>query len=264
MKNVLISPPFQTPFKITTNCDDLVRFLKLKYGKYLTASWSHDAKNITAIKKGDSYSITFSNKMVQDKSGVLAIDEIMFNNTTYDPNIFAIHGAAVEWQGKAYLFLASTTSGKSTLTSYLTSKGFGYITDDCILLDRTSFAIYPYPTPIHLRDGGMDILKRCHAQPGSVDILDDQSIKRYVYTPSNCVDAPTALEKIFFIRRTTDENRIFSMDTTSRITALMKSPITPYPVTPEYLSFLSKLSRKDCFSLDYCDMNFVAGVIQNG
>ena len=120
MKNVLISPPFQTPFKITTNCDDLVHLLKLKHGKYLTASWSHDAKNITAIKKGNSYSITFSNKMVQDKSGVLAIDEIMFNNTTYDPNIFAIHGAAVEWQGKAYLFLASTTSGKSTLTSYRT------------------------------------------------------------------------------------------------------------------------------------------------
>ena len=265
MKSVVISPPFQTSFKITTNCEELVRLLKLKHGKYLTTFCCNDVKSITAIRKDDGlYDVAFSHKMVQDKSGVQAIDEIMFNNTQYDPNIFAIHGAAVEWQGRAYLFLASTTSGKSTLTSYLTSKGFGYIAEDCILLDRTSFEIHPYPTPIHLRDGGLDVLKRCYAEPHRFEIMNDQSLRRYVYTPSNCVDVPVALEKVFFINRTDSENCVLPMNTTSRIMALMKSPITPYPVTSEYLKFLSRLSSQDCFTLNYCDMDFVAEVIQNG
>ena len=66
---------------------------------------------------------------------MLELDEIIFDNTNYDRRIFALHGAAVEWKGKGYLFLAATASGKTTLASYLTSQGFGYITDDCILLD---------------------------------------------------------------------------------------------------------------------------------
>lgn len=265
MKSVVISPPFQTSFKIKTNCEELVRLLKLKHGKYLTTCCRNGAKSIMAVRKEDGvYDIAFSNKVVQDKSGAVAIDEIIFNNTQFDPNIFAIHGAAVEWQGRACLFLASTTSGKSTLTSYLTNKGFGYITDDCILLDRTSYKIYPYPAPIHLRDGGLDVLKRCHAEPYSFEIMDDQSLRRYVYTPSNCVDVPVTLDKIFFINRTDDENRVLPMDTNSRIMALMKSPITPYPVTSAYLAFLSRLSSQDCFTLNYCDMDFVAEVIQNG
>ena len=101
-----------------------------------------------------------TNRTIENASGILAIDEIISNNTEYDNSIFALHGAAVEWNGKAILFLASTTSGKSTLTSYLTKNGFGYITDDCILLDRTSCDIHPYSTPIYLRDGGLEILKR--------------------------------------------------------------------------------------------------------
>ena len=90
---------------------------------------------------------------------MLELDEIIFDNTNYDRRIFALHGAAVEWKGKGYLFLAATASGKTTLASYLTSQGFGYITDDCILLDRVDFQVYPCHTLLHLRDGGVDVLK---------------------------------------------------------------------------------------------------------
>lgn len=90
---------------------------------------------------------------------MLELDEIIFDNTNYDRRIFALHGAAVEWKGKGYLFLAATASGKTTLASYLTSQGFGYITDDCILLDCVDFQVYPCHTLLHLRDGGVDVLK---------------------------------------------------------------------------------------------------------
>lgn len=264
MKSVIINPPCQTSFKIMTNCKDLICLLKLKYGKYLTAPNSPCTKSIIAIKKDGVYQVEYANTTVRDKSGAYAIDEIIANNTMYDENIFALHGAAVEWNEKAYLFLASTTSGKSTLTSFLTANGLGYITDDCILLDRKNFYVYPFNTPIHLRDGGLKILKSSNAAPANFETIDDEKFERYVYTPANYIDKPVALDKIFFIIRTENENLLSPMNTTERMIALMKSPITSYTVTPEYLRFLSRLARKDCFYLNYCDMSFVLDVIKNG
>lgn len=264
MKTITITPPLQTSFQITTNSEALIHLLKLKYGDYATAHCTGGAKCISAILTDGIYEVAFDGQTVRDSSGAFAVDEIIANNTEYDSSVFALHGGAVEWQGRAYLFLASTTSGKSTLTSFLAHSGFGYITDDCILLDRTSFAVYPFHTPIHLRDGGLAVLKQCGAAPGKLEIIDDEKFTRYVYTPENCAEHPAALDKIFFINRTEGENSLSAMDTTSRMTALMKAPITPYAVSPDYLKFLSRLSAQGCLQLNYCDMNYVAEVIKNG
>lgn len=264
MEQVTLNLPFQTSFQISTNSKELVGMLKLKYGKYVTTTAAENAKHISAFKKDGVYQVAFEDTNVTDESGAFAIDEIVANNTVYDEAVFALHGAAVEHRGKAYLFLASTTSGKSTLTSFLTTSGFGYLTDDCILLDRTSFCVYPFTTPIHLREGGLNVLKRLNSAPKSFEVIDDEKFERFVYTPSNCVTRPAELDKIFFIARTEQENSLNQMDTISRMTALMKAPITPYPVTPDYLKFISKLAAKNCFALNYCDMAFAAEVIQNG
>ena len=37
----------------------------------------------------------------------------------------------------------------------------------------------------------------------------------------------------------------------------MKAPITQYAVNGEYLQFLSRLAKTNCFRLKYCDMNYV-------
>lgn len=263
MNIIVIAQPYQTSFRIITNCERLTRILKLKYGKYLLFSDQHTEKDIIAIKKKNLYYITFEENTIRNKSGILTIDDIIFHNTQYNCNIFAIHGAAVEWQKKAYLFVASTTSGKSTLTSYLTNMGFGYITDDCILLDRQTFKIYPHTTPIHLRDGGLKILTQYKSIHENLETIEDKEIKRHVYTPQNCINESVSLGKIFFINRTNAKNYLMDMTTTQRIIALMKAPITPYSITPEYLAFLSELSNKDCKELYYCDMNFVAENIKN-
>lgn len=263
MENITITPPFQTSFNIKTNCEKLIRLIRLKYGKYVTNSKSYNTKNILAVKKGETYVIRFFDKTVCDKSGITAIDEIISDNTIYNENIFALHGAAIEYGGKAYIFLASTTSGKSTLTSYLTNHGFGYITDDCILLGKTNFEVYPYNTPIHLREGGFKILKALNAEPDNFEIIDDEKFERYVYSPANCIDNAAPLDKIFFIRRTENNNSISLMSTTERMTNLMKSPITLYSVTSEYLKFISKLAAKDCYNLSYCNMAYIAEVLKN-
>jgi len=180
-----------------------------------------------------------------------------------DSSIFALHGAAVEYNCKAYIFLASTTSGKTTLASYLVSNSFGYITDDCILLDKNNFTIHPVKAPIQLRTGGLKVLKDYKAEPQNIEVIENEKDLRYVYMPDNYINNPLPIEKIFFIRRTANINSLIPMNTTTRITELMKSPIREYPVTSEYIRFISQLTKYECQYLLYHDMNYVIEVIKN-
>lgn len=296
MYNLILTTPYQTPFTIITNCPQLHHQLKLKHGRYLCEAGKHSNHVITAIKQHDIFNICYCpNKPVppnrkdevtetvgniaespndsdpnpgdligrqfQVQYPLQAIEDLMYHQRQYEPHIFAIHGGAVEYKKRAYLFIAATTSGKTTLTAYLTANGFGYLTDDCILLDQNSFMIYPFTTPIHLRDGGYQVLKAANALPKQIQLLDDISFRRYVYTPYNCVEEPLPLGKIFFIRRTESVNCLESMSTTEKMTALMKSPIREYKLDRNYLQFLARLTKVPCFRLNYCNMDYVKEVI---
>ena len=250
---------------IRTNCENLVCSLRLQYGRYLCEGEEADGSTITVVKHEASYRIDFAGKIIEADCPLEKIDSILFEHTRFDDWIFAIHGAAVEWQGQAYLFLAATTSGKTTLAAYLTSQEFGYITDDCILLDRTSLLVTPFSTPLHLREGGLEVLRRYRAAPDKPTLLDDPVIRRYIHTPENCVTEPLPLGRIFFIARTEQENRLVPMSGNEKMAALMKSPITNYPLTGEYVRFLSRLAQSaDCRRLYYSDMAYVAEVIRHG
>lgn len=262
MNTINILAPYQTSFTIRTDCDELLKFLVLEHGQYATSVNCSTDYTITVSKNREIYKISFENQTIKTDIPLRIIKDIMYQERKYDENIFAMHGGAVEYKNGAYLVVASTTSGKTTLTSYLVSNGFGYITDDCILLDRESFKIYPFTTPLHLRKGGYNALKALGCAPENYDFLDSVSIKRYVYTPNNSVSRPLPLKKIFFITRTEDTNMIEEMNTTEKITALLKSPITEYEIGVSYLSFISKLSAIPCKRLYYSNMDFVAEVIK--
>lgn len=266
MTTVYLNLPLQTSFEICTDCDEIVDLIYLKFGSYADATPSSCTNQKISIRKGlDTYFFDTDNLSFTTNSPVTTIDKYSFENTVYDESILALHGAAVEYNGYCHLFLGATTSGKTTLTSYLTSNGFGYLTDDCILLDRSDFKIHPFSTPIHLREGGLEVLKRYNSAPKNIQKLEEPpALLRYLYTPDNCVHHPIPLKSIYFIRRTDDENRVADMPTTERITELLKSPITPYEITKEYLSFISRIAKSDCKRLFYSDMNFVKDVIING
>jgi serine kinase of HPr protein (carbohydrate metabolism regulator) len=139
--------------------------LCLKYGKYINEGNQKSDHEIYAIKEGGIFIIQTDKGIYTTDFPLQKIDSFIFENSRFDESVFALHGAAVEYDGRAYLLLASTHGGKTTLTSFLTSRGFGYITDDCVLLDRNDFKIYPNNTPIHLRDGGLEVLKKYNAEP---------------------------------------------------------------------------------------------------
>lgn len=62
-----------------------------------------------------------------------------------------IHGGAVEKEGKVHVLPGFSGVGKSTLLSYLLTKGWNYFSDDIVLLNLRDKKVYPYPIPLRLK-----------------------------------------------------------------------------------------------------------------
>lgn len=153
MITLQLSAPFQTDFSIQTNCNQLSHALFLKHGRYITASDEPKGKKLIAIRENNRYRIEFGGNVTDSSNPLSEIDHILCENTHYDETVFALHGAAVGYKGKAYLFLASTTGGQDDACQLLIQLGFDYITDDCICLTRRALLYIP-TIAILCREGG--------------------------------------------------------------------------------------------------------------
>lgn len=256
--------PYQTSYSIKTDSIELAVFLRIKFGKYISESEKEAEIDITVTQNTDGFAVVLDGEKKRTTQPMRILDQYLFDNNRYDESVLALHGAAVEYGGRAYLFLASSSSGKTTLCTYLLSLGFGFVAEDCILIDRSTFDIHPCTAPVHLRDGGLSVLREYNAAPQELFITGEEEARRYVFTPENCVSRVIPLGRIFFIERTASENAVLPMTTTEKLTELLHSPITLYPITGEYLKLMSRLAKENCVRLKYCDMAYAAEVIQNG
>ncbi len=167
MKLSRLKMPYQSERIIGTDDPELLSHLKKKYGVYIVDCDRQEGIPDICIdnKEGNIYAVTIEGTVSITSHPVSCLDGYLFEHPSYEASVFAMHGAAVEWKGKSYAFLAATTSGKTTLTSYLVHRGFGYMTDDCVLLDRQTHMVHPFSTPLHLRRGGVEVLERYGALP---------------------------------------------------------------------------------------------------
>lgn len=269
MGTVLISRPFHKPdIIVQTDCEVISAQLKSFYGDHAGNSPFNTDGLVISIKKYDDSCGTYifcceqENENFKTDSPLYEVSRLAFYKTTFDEGVFALHAAAVEHNGGAHIFIASTTSGKTTLTAYLTAIGMGYITDDCVMLDRASMEVYPYTTPFHLRDGGVEVLKKYGICINDATLVEDRGLKRYVFTPKNCVKTLLKIAKIYFIERSESQNSITDISTSQAIQLLMKSPITPYKLSSEYIKLIARVAAIGCKSLVYSDMDFVKRIIE--
>jgi Coenzyme PQQ synthesis protein D (PqqD) len=84
-----------------------------------------------------------------------AILELIHPNVEW---IAHIHGAAVARDGVALALCGPSGSGKSTLTAGLTGTGFDYLADDLVAVAAPGGTIVPWPVPLSLKPGSIDIL----------------------------------------------------------------------------------------------------------
>ena len=248
--------------KIETDDVNIAYVLSVLYGAYLKQSdFSEECDLVCRIEHYDEkYVFECDNHNISTDNPIQVIENILFEQTRLRGDIFALHAGAVSHNGKAYIFVAPTSTGITTLTAYLSLSGFDYVTDDCVLIDMNSFKVYPYHKPIHLREGGMTVLKNYGFEPDMI-YIDEKTIQRYVFTPMNLSSGELDIGGIFFIERTKDINKISVVSSIEAIQLLMKSPITPYEMTGEYLKFICSLTKRNCRRLQYGDMAFVKDYI---
>ena len=202
-KTIMVSLPCRVlDYCISVDFDDLELYSNLVslYGEYVKRG-IHSKRRILNIlvhkSENNSYNIQYDNCSFFTKELLSALKNIFCLNAFYCNNIIALHGAAVSYNSQAYIFLSATTKGKSTLTSFLTSNEFAYITDDCVLIDENTLNVVPFTTPIHLRAGGKEILERSGINLDSHHILMDE-IDRYVYIPKNIINMQLPVTRIYF------------------------------------------------------------------
>lgn len=254
----LLRPFHDENIVIETDSRSFIENLHSFYGDFLQPV--NHLPTISIREKGSDALVKCPEGEFHSKDAMVFLSEYLFEHTTINKDFFAIHGAAVEYNGKAFILAAPTTGGKTTLTAYLLHHGFGYLTDDCGLVEKNTLLLHPYAKPLHLREGGMAILRQFGIDPPAIHVI-RKHIDRFVWTPENVTTRPTPLGSIFFIERG-EENHSVILSQKQSIALLMKSPVAHLTVNAEHLSFLAKLSCVGCEKLCYSDMSYVAQRIQ--
>lgn len=250
--NITIKLPYHIDsYTVNTNCKAILDNLRSLYGAYCTDK-TDGSINISVFESDSGFTVECKDKRYITAEPMGCIHNIIYSTKRIVPGIFAMHAGAVCLNGTVTVFAASTTTGKTTLISYLIRSGFEYVSDDCVFINMTDLSVYPFHNPLHLREGGAEILRKCGKLPEDLVCADE----RYVYLPQNLSPEKMVLDRIYFIERTEDVNAVLTLDRKEAFNRLMLSPITAYNITPNYIRFLGTL-LPFCMEMQYSDMEYV-------
>jgi hypothetical protein len=257
LKKYISFPGRQYDYCIISNCLELYELLKLIYGNFLVEMSIRKSIEIIVIKKSERlYQCSFAGKTSIEKNPIHFISNVFFENPYFDKDILPLHGAAISNGRWAYIFLGSSGAGKTTLTAYLLSNGFRYISEDCILINFEKNLIVPCPTPLHVREGGKEILTKNNIYI-NYNIATHNSFDRYVYIPPFIEIASLPIKAIFFILRTDGKEKLYLIEKEEAFIKLIKASFIMHPLKHPYVQAFKRLSSIPCYQLEYSDFSFV-------
>jgi hypothetical protein len=70
------------------------------------------------------------------------------------------HAAALTWQGKGLLMPGKVRAGKTTLTAWLVTRGFNYLTDELVFVPHGSDTMQTFTRPLNLKKPSRGVLQR--------------------------------------------------------------------------------------------------------
>ena len=150
-----------------------------------------------ATKGGNSF------KAEQDGEFLYLFDrELTIELQKLRPDLYFVHGAALEYEGKVCLFVGPSKSGKSVTTWALLNEGFRYLSDELAPVDPKTLDVYPYPRALWLR----------RRSPGPQLPLSHVQTSWMVYVPTKTFsgavgEKPIPLGAIFFVRHIPEASR---------------------------------------------------------
>lgn len=191
----------------------------------------------------------------EDLLPIQYLENLLYATLIPEEDVLALHGAAVAKDGKTTLLLASTTSGKSTLTAFLWQAGYEYITDDEIFITRKDFRVQPVRKNLSLRQGGYDLLG---AEFKKVHKVFDGKTNTYIIIPEEKLNYESyTIDKVVFLAGYgSDEPYFVKLEPRDAFLRLLKGQLSSKNsdgnVTEKYL-MLTKLAQ-NTYEMRYSDL----------
>jgi hypothetical protein len=102
--------------------------------------------------EGKRFSV-FNVQHLIDYAILLILNSLPCKVTTH----YLFHAASLHYRGKGFVIAGDSGRGKSTLSLELLRRGFNFISDDIAALGANDHRIYPFPFPLRLDEGGMQL-----------------------------------------------------------------------------------------------------------
>lgn len=233
-------PGRTTDYHISNTSISLIKDVELLYGHYVK---KHPQRNCII-------------EIPTEQNSWRTVKDHIHKIHCFDPKLIVLHGAAVAVNHEAYIFLAPSMCGKTTLTSYLEHNGLCYITDDCVIIDPESLTVLPSTTPIHLRKNGKKILEQYQIIQEYRTLIDDNSL-RYIYMPVQFAKESMQIKKIFFLNRTISINEIETLAPEKAVSRILFSSYYPRQFSPQLFQQIFKIVQLGCYSLNYSNLPWV-------
>lgn len=261
---LLIKCPLKLSYIIRTNSTIVTNHLITKYGVYIKSVACIPKSNYIAINifsyDGKLYYIQTADGICKTERPLKTLDNIMEYINKFSDSCIVFHGAGLTYKDKAHIFLGASSSGKSTLASYLSSFGMGYLSDDCIPITKSSLLVTPYCLPITLRKHGLNILINSGIYIDNIKELAVEDETRYIHTPRTNIRKPVPIAQIIFIE-ISDHNEVTKLNKSDIVSRLLCSTSLIYNIDYDYIRTIIKLSCIPCFFIKYKDMSYVKDII---
>ena len=241
------------PILFSVKDPQMASYIPVWYGTNITVN-DTERTDDALFDPGDSFS---------------ALNRYLMHNIKCDPRFFVFHGGVLEKNGSAYVFLADSGMGKSTLMAYLSQQGWSYINDDYVIISKGRRSVIPDDYPIHLRIGGLEYLRHegIVVNPDAYIPYQYSENKRengkYVVKLSSCNNLELSVKCIFMLDRKPENEgkQRFSKESFNIvIKRLLTASLHAYSLDKEVVVFMNSLIDK-CYSLYYTNASDVISLM---
>ncbi len=266
--SVIINRPYINPvFSVKTNSLQIANTLTTVYSPFSAISGQYsDGFQISAMQKDNTIILQYGKTKIACPVFEVTqrIINIIYELSKAEEGYTLLHAAAVAIKDKAFILAGKTQAGKSTLTAYLCSIGFEYITDDITIVDNKNCKIIPYRKRIMLRDGSRQLFKN-----NGINISMDAPIKwgdelRYPFAPATRTNFSSfKLEGVFFIKWNKNKlKKTIDLPSGNAFIRLLSSGLFYAKSTPSHLEVIKNIISTGCYDLNYSSLNYVANLLK--
>lgn len=177
------------------------------------------------------------------------------------PDLYFIHAAAVESDGRSAILTAASGTGKSTTTYGLLHQGFRYLSDELAPIDLKAMTVHPYPHALCLK-----------SEPPDPYVLPAETLRTeatlhvpVTALPASACTTPVKLGAVFFLDRDGQgDTTVLRIDSGEAAARLYANALNNLAHGGEGLDAAIQLtSRVPCFRLHMTDLSGAGAVIRS-